>query len=70
MPASGKVGPDQRWRIVIEVEGELDREHTFNFNKAIGATVQAAQTAGTPAKITFNKTVPKTREPGESPGER
>jgi hypothetical protein len=61
MPGPDSVGPNEKWRIVIEVDAELRREPTAKFNKAINDAVQGAQTAGTPAKITFNKTVPKTR---------
>jgi hypothetical protein len=60
MPAPDSVGANEKWRIIIEVDGELSRERTANFNKAINDAVQAAKTGQTPATITFNKTVPKT----------
>jgi homoserine kinase len=70
MPAFGQVDSDEKWQIVIEVEGELDRQHTINFDKAIKDAVTKAQAGGTPAKITVNKKVPKASGSGESPGGR
>jgi hypothetical protein len=59
MPGPNSVGANEKWRIVIEVGGELNREQTARFNKAINDAVQAAKTAGTPAEIKINKTEPK-----------
>ena len=59
MPAPDSVGANEKWRIVIEVPGEVSREGTAKFNKAINDAVKAAQGAGTQAQITFNRTEPK-----------
>lgn len=67
MPGPDSVGPNEKWRIVIEVDARLERGPTADFNRAINDAVRGAQTAGTPAKITFNKTVPKTGESGQPP---
>lgn len=59
MPAPDSVGANEKWRIVIEVPGEVTRESTAKLNKAINDAVKAAQTSGTQAQITVNRTEPK-----------
>ena len=58
MPGPNSVGANEKWLIVIEVQGQLDRTPTSDFNRAIHDAVKAAQRAQTRAKITFNSTGP------------
>jgi hypothetical protein len=64
MPGPDSVGANEKWIIVIEVQGKLERGPTSNFKQAINDAVKAAQVAQTKAKITFSNTGPVVGEPG------
>lgn len=66
MPGPDSVGPNDTWRIVIEVKGQLNRQQTADFDRAIKDAVRSAsQTARASAAITFNKTVPSQGGPAQ-----
>jgi hypothetical protein len=64
MPGPDSVGANEKWLIVIEVQGKLERGPTSNFKQAINDAVKAAQAAQTQAKVTFSNTGPLTSESG------
>lgn len=66
MPGPDSVGANEKWVIVIEVQGTLERAPTLDFKRAINDAVKAARTATNPAKarITFSNTGPVIGESG------